>query len=341
MLGNKFRPWGLMPWIWNKIPNVEWDLLGCLSTEQRCLGSLIELQKRNCLNSAFFLEIIDLPLPEYVSESEAILKNRRNEFKGIISGKPSKINSYSLFEDPITPIFAEIDQFIGNCNGNILLDISSFPKRYFFPIVKKLLQSDASKVDNILIAYTAPKSYFKGELAKNPGGWHHLPLFGPQVHPDPPVELAIVGVGFLPFGLAELLKASYQKASLKLLFPFPPGPPNYQRTWGFVERIQREFKGLLNEDILRVGFVDASDAFRHICMSTNFGQKNAIFAPYGPKPISLAMCLYASLYDSIVYYTQPEAYNPHYCSGINKINGNYEIYIYCIRLNQENYYVKQ
>jgi hypothetical protein len=55
--------------------------------------------------------------------------------------------------------------------------------------------------------------------------------------------------------------------------------------------------------------------------------KKVIFAPYGPKTISLGMCLYASLNGSAVYYTQPTSYNPNYSDGCGKS------YAYLIKLD--------
>ena len=154
----------------------------------------------------------------------------------------------------------------------------------------------------------------------------------PVDFPEPRVDLAIVGIGFMPFGLPNLLMSKYKSTPVKFLFPFPPGPPNYQRTWDFVWKIEKSFTFNHQDSIIRIDSNNLSDAFEYITRETNNGQKKVIFAPYGPKPISLAMCIYATIHHSPVYYTQPTHYNPDYSSGIK------DTYAYCINLNSVNLY---
>ena len=83
------------------------------------------------------------------------------------------------------------------------------------------------------------------------------------------------------------------------------------------------------DSIIRLDSNNMPDAFDFIHKETNGGNKNAIFAPYGPKPMSLAMCIYATLAGSPVYYTQPMYYNPKYSTGDN------DCFAYCITLNKK------
>ncbi|HVM62830.1 MAG TPA: hypothetical protein VMV72_18360 [Verrucomicrobiae bacterium] len=41
-------------------------------------------------------------------------------------------------------------------------------------------------------------------------------------------------------------------------------------------------------------------------------------APFGPKPHTLAMALFAIHRDAGMYYTQPKSYNPNYSSGFGR-----------------------
>ena len=50
------------------------------------------------------------------------------------------------------------------------------------------------------------------------------------------------------------------------------------------------------------------------------------------KPMSVAMCIFAALTDSQVFYTQPTVYHPDYSFDIASRDGHPEIYTYCIRL---------
>ena len=211
------------------------------------------------------------------------------------------------------------------------------PKRYFFPILKRLL-SKTDSIKNLLVTYTIPEGYGKGELAWNPLNWNHFPLFGPEGYVESGPEMAFIGVGFLPFRLGGLLKEKYGKAKVQLIFPFPPGPPNYQRSWEFVRKIEFDFRKIENNEITRIGLVDVPETFRQICKKTGSGKRDAIFAPYGPKTFSLAMCIYACKKHSPVYYTQPTMYNPSYCHGINKVDGENETYVYCLNLDGRDLY---
>jgi len=309
MIGNHFRPWGELGWLLPKLPKVKWDLLSCLSTEDRFASTLTILQNKAEINSSLFLKIIDPPskdseaIKSKIDANEAILKN--------ISPQ-CQIEQHELLE-PYKKIVDRTNEFIAGSTKNIILDISTFPKRFFFPIVKLLIKAN---LNNLIIAYSTPKQYCSNELSSNPQSWDHLPLFMPVDYPDRSIDIAIVGVGFMPFGLPELLLSNYNATPVKFLFPFPPGPPNYQRTWDFVRKIEKSFSFKPSDNIIRLDANNMPDAFEYIARETSNGAKNAIFAPYGPKPISLAMCIHSVLNNSLVYYTQPTHYSPEYSTGI-------------------------
>jgi hypothetical protein len=334
MLGKHFRPWGNLSWALNKIHNNKWDVFGCLSTEDRCLGVFEVLNANKMLGNYKFLRIND-PSSIYSQRSEELIKERTDDYisKG---GDSTKIEQHELFEK-IDSLKIGVDSFLGHSSGNIILDVSSLPKRFFFPILRLLLNS-RDKVKNLIATYAVPERYHDGPLAEDPEPWAHIPLFGPGGYPDQEFEVLIVGVGFLPFGLPELLKSEYRNLSVKLFFPFPPGPPTYQRTWNFVREIAKDFP-IDNEMLMRVDTYNVSDAFDYICSITTGNSKKAIMAPYGPKTISIAMCIYATLASAPVYYMQPKIYNPEYSSGIKKnTQGDPEIYAYCLRLDGQDYY---
>jgi hypothetical protein len=66
---------------------------------------------------------------------------------------------------------------------------------------------------------------------------------------------------------------------------------------------------------------------------TRKGAETADLAPFGPKPMSLAMCIYAALTEAQVFYTQPSSYRPDYSVGISQVGGEPEIYAYWIRMS--------
>lgn len=308
MIGKHFRPWGELDWIIPRLPEIKWDMIGCLSTEDRFDAAYSLLAKKKMLNNTLFFKIHD-PQSKDTPVIDAKLITNAARVPTVT------IQDHKLLE-PYKEIVESTNRFIANSNGNIIVDISTFPKRFFFPIIKLLINS---KVENLLITYSTPEKYCKDELSANPQNWDHLPLFMPVDFPDNPIDVAIVGVGFMPFALPELLLSRYNATPVKFLFPFPPGPPNYQRTWEFMRKIEKSFAFKTSDGVIRLAANNMPDAFDYINQETHNNTKKPLFAPYGPKPISLAMCIYATLVDAPVYYTQPTHYSPEYSTGVNNI----------------------
>ena len=175
-------------------------------------------------------------------------------------------------------------------------------------------------------------------MAEEPLPWSHLPGFQFTQHPPRDVLNAIVSVGFLPFGLPDLIKNDYSDAKVTLLFPFPPGPPNYQRTWEFIRDIEKSSPLRDPSDIKRIDALDVPGCFKRILELTRSNPENTVLAPYGPKPHSLAMCLFACSYNCEVYYTQPEVYHPSYSTGIATKNNQPVTSGYLVKLNHKNLY---
>jgi|ERR1043165_3643271 hypothetical protein len=326
MLNNK-RYWGEIQWVFSHLPEMKWSYIGAISTEDRSVQTLSYLKSKNCLLESIAYEIHDPPSTQQALVEKLIKKNRK-KFASILQDR-NKIEEHGLLEG-YQKYISSIDKFLTNSTENIVLDISSLPKRFFFPFLKRILEQ--KKVKNFLVTYTTPKEYSAGDLSGNPESWSHLPLFGPIVHPEPDFDMAFVGVGFMPFALPRLLLGKYSSIPVKFLFPFPPGPPNFQRTWEFMRKIEKDYKLKDTDSIIRVDSNNATDTFDFIYHETNQGKHRALFAPYGPKPTSLAMCLFAIKHNSSVFYTQPRFYNPEYSKGVGKI------YSYCVRLNGKNLY---
>ncbi|WP_162427873.1 hypothetical protein [Pontibacter pudoricolor] len=321
-MNTNFRPWGKLDWLLSKINDYEFNVYSCISTEDRCLETLKILQTRNSLSNHKFIEIID---PVDTDEHK---KNRSKNVQELSSLLESPcIETYDLF-CPINNIVTSISDFVDNSNGHIILDISSFPKRFFFPLTKLLLRLE--KVNTLIITYTTPERYSTGNLSENPREWSHLPMFEVD-DPDITYETALIGLGFMPLGLTNLLKDKFSETEVRLMFPFPPGPPSFQRTWNFIEEL-KSFPRIDHRKTIRVDALNVSDTFEMVKSLTHSGNERILMAPYGPKTMSLAMCIYACLSDSPVYYTQPAAYDSKYSEGTK------DCYSYCIKLNGRNFY---
>ena len=230
-------------------------------------------------------------------------------------------------------IVAAVDAFTLTASPHVVLDISSLPKRFFFPFLKRLLRSQ--RIETIVATYTVPASY-GSELAEDHQPFDHLPLFGLSSFPVRKPEIVLVSAGFMKLGLADLLEP-YKAVAIRTFLPFPPGPPSYYRNWDFVRDIEKALPPGLPGPI-RIEAYDCTDAFDHIRQLCKDGQRPSILAPFGPKPISLAMALYAGLTQDVVLYTQPTVYNPFYSRGIGNLDGQIDSHAYAIRINGRDLY---
>lgn len=334
-MGNEvYRPWGLLSWVNDKLPGIKWDFLGCLGTEERSLECYIQLHGFGQIRASL-MTIVNDPPSDYTKITNDLLFYQKRKLIDLTSIAATDIQELDLFATT-DEIYQLANAIIARSEGNVLLDISSFPKRIFFPLVKFLVRSDV--ISNLLVTYTVPASYCKGALAESPDTWAAMPAFGPASL-DKKVEIVLLGVGFIPFGLPDLLKNQFNDAEVRLLFPFPPGPPMYQRSWEFVREIEKDYTLSASTQLQRLDAYDVSDAFDHIRYFTRFGAKNCLLAPYGPKPISLSMCLFSIQTGCPVFYTQPAVYNPQYSRGVKKsFRGDAEIYSYCIKMDGKNLY---
>lgn len=325
-----FRPWGNLAWLFPKLPKGRFKFAGCLGTEDRCLTAFQELSNLGRIDEKTFVRILD-PESDY---SALAYKKRDANLKHLtaIGVSNHEIREIGLL-DTEDAIVSWIDD-VAEGTDRLVIDISSLPKRFFFPAIKLLLQN--ASIRNLIVTYTIPASYHQGNLAERPSDWRALPLFSPEVFPDPTYEIAVVGVGFLPFGLPDLLKSGFLTPKPYLFFPFPATPSTNFKTWEFVRQINESLTLDTDDQLIRVNALDPSDAFDHICWLTESNRRNALFAPYGPKPMSLGIAIYAALTGSPVYYTQPRVYHPDYSKGVQYTNSHPDVYAYCLKLNGSN-----
>ena len=325
MLQANFRPWGSLGWVLDRLPVTKWSVLGCLGTEERCLGLWEVICGRGAQDVGLFVDVAD-PESRFTPVARAIKERRAARLRAIqwpsLGVEPTNL----LTRD--SDIVRLATQFSQSGKPNVILDISCFPKRFFFPFVRLMLAS--AEIENLLVTYTVPAGYYTGALAEDHEPLGHLPLFGASIFPEPPIQVAFVGVGFTPLGLATLLEPYDHRVSVKLLFPFPPGPPAFQRNWRFISELKKSLPPASARDPIRIAAYDVPNAFSHILNETTSGTRSSVFAPYGPKPISLAMCIYATLTKAAVFYTQPRVYRPDYSAGIKQENGLPVIYAYCL-----------
>jgi hypothetical protein len=276
-------------------------------------------------------EVRPVSTSRFFQKAQDRLTDRREAVKELGNVTAPPMDLFSTDEE----IVDAADSFIASATPHVVLDISALPKRFFFPFLKRLLR--APSVQTIVATYTIPERYGDGDLAEDHQPFTHLPLFGPSGFPLRKPQTVIVSAGFMKLGLAELLDP-YKDVSIRTILPFPPGPPAYYRNWDFIRDIEKTLPEGLPSPI-RVEAYDCCDAFDHISQLCGAGQRPSVLAPFGPKPISLAIALYATLTNDVVRYTQPTVYNPDYSLGIARLDGQINALAYAIRVNGQDKYV--
>jgi hypothetical protein len=339
----KFRPWGRPDWLRAKYGEDRWCHLGCHGFEKRSVKSLLGYAGST---DKVVLIRIDDPLQGQLEEQgrrEEAYSENRHFFDSQWTG---------LLADYREPLKASLDRILEICaeaadySGNVTLDITSFPKRWFFPMVRYLCEDE--KVRNLVVVYTKGSGH-ADSLSENPETLRDLPSFV-SVEDRDTHDFAFVGVGFHTHSLHQLFDDD-QAISLQLLFPFPPGPPGIHRNWRFVQevemKVQKDENSLEGADAityLHLDAVDVSQVFDAMRIVTEGGAKTSVMAPYGPKPFSLAMCLFALACeqggkdDVPVKYSQPQKYSIGYTEDAAYRSGRLDSWAYAIKQNGNGLY---
>ena len=105
-----------------------------------------------------------------------------------------------------------------------------------------------------------------------------------------------------------------------------------------------ENRNLRAEDRWQIHTFDVPSAFEALRRVTKDGQRSCALAPFGPKTLSLAMCLFALAASRAgrepvhIYYSQPRRYAIDYTSGVGEIDGVPDIKAYCLRIDGRDLY---
>lgn len=335
MINGTLRPWGKPSWLlqMESMKDKKWLLIGGISTQVRCLSMVRNQVNTFQLAHAAFLEIID-ETSDFVDQTTALREANRASFQAEVREDLRELHLYGLC-DPLMRLKKLVAQWVTGVHGkNIILDVTCLPERFFFPILRWLLES--KDVENLIVTCMSPARYTEKDLAYNPEDWKHLYTFGgPLDNTVRTVKRVIVGAGFLPFGLPDLLRKDYTDRNIEVsvLFPFPATPASVKRSWEFVRKIELDISLKDDRQLVRVGASDLSACFDRINGITRDGSIPTVFAPYGPKAHSVAMCLKAIQMDAEVLYTQPTFYHPEYTIGVKLDGGVPAGYAYAVRVN--------
>lgn len=241
---------------------------------------------------------------------------------------------------PFGPVDEALRAFLGQPDvTDIILDITSLPKKIFFYAIR-LIMSDQYDLENVVVLYAKPQTYDQGALAENPEQWSALPGFRPLSRQTSHDHL-IVGVGFDPLGLPKIVDTGeFEGKPISFLFPFPSQVDRTSKNWRFIRSI---FPNDSNLDVISVDSSNLPEIFDRLCSKGANGNTGLALAPYGPKPMSLGMAIYATIHKNkecppSVFYTQPTYYNPDYSAGILSKDGIPQIDAYCIKIQGQTLY---
>lgn len=339
MINGALRPWGKPKWLlqMKSLQAEKWLLIGAISTQDRCLSMLRHKAHSFALGHAVFFEIVD-DQSEFHDASESRREANRLLWQADVAGYSSEHHKYGLLE-PLRRLQKTVDQWVvGEHKKSVILDVTCLPERFFFPILRWLV--DSAGVENLIVTCMSPEKYTEDDLAYNPQEWAHLHTFG-SAHQVPvtSIKRVIVGAGFLPFSLPDWLKDyNNRDIQVSVLFPFPAAPASIKRAWEFVRQIELDVNLKDERQLARIGANDLSGCFDRISSITRNGSIPTVFAPYGPKAHSLAMCLQAMRMNAEVFYTQPTFYHPEYTTGIKLDEGVPAGFAYAIRVNRQMLY---
>ena len=313
-----------------------WSYIACHGTEKRSAKSLTHFS--NSSDDVIWIRIDD---PLLGSDTE---RDRREK---VYTENLAFVESNCLSTIDYTrhPLKASLDTIRTICNnaaatsGNVILDITSLPKRWFFPMVRFLVEH--KDVVNLQVIYTKGDLHAKS-LSENPELLRVIPSFMSTDDRDEH-DFAFVGVGFHTHRMMQLFEGD-KASSLQLLFPFPPGPPGIHRNWKFAQEVEMKVHkdDSLVEDLdpiryLQLDSIDVSQTFDAIKIVTGGGEKTSVMAPFGPKPFSLAMCLFAIAAERSgkahvpVYYSQPMKYAIDYTRDAATRHGTLDGWAYAVK----------
>lgn len=325
-----YRPWGPLNWIISLDGMKEWQFIGVIGTEERSLCAWKLLQEGGLLQKACFTEIQDAYSEKYSGQSDLAMISRRSEFESA---------GGNVAEIVIMPLMAELYKLQGisaratSAGKSIVLDITCFPKRFFFPILQSLVGDP--RVENLILTYTSPEGYApEGEsLYEDIEPWRTLPGF----QGDIAVKATwIVSVGFLVESLHGYANDN-QHEGMKVLIPFPAPLAALRRTWKAVVELEKDSE-LKRFEKFRVDALDMSAAFDRIVSLAGKPEKPLAFAPFGPKPTAAAMCLYSIQKNASVHYAQPTVYHPAYSRGIRNSSPEEAVTAYWVKHSSKSLY---
>ena len=133
-----------------------WLLIGAINTQERCLSMVRNQTTTFDLAHAAFLEIVD-EASDFSDQTAALREAHRVSFYKEVKEDLRELHTYDLLE-PLKRLQRLVDQWVeGEHRKNIILDVTCLPERFFFPMLRWLLNS--AEVENLIVTCMAPARY--------------------------------------------------------------------------------------------------------------------------------------------------------------------------------------
>lgn len=311
-------PWGrLNKLVTTFLHEKTYVILGCLSSEDRCRAVPLFFSKQTDCTSkgSLLLQIVDPPdkCPDYTPDNrkktasnEELLKKQKISF--------NKEETQLLADE--TELYNLVNNFYEKYDAEtVILDISTFPKRYYSLFLKRLITSVQTK--NIIVTYTQPDPggypSSNDHLADNVLSPSHLPGFAPKLGEEECT--LVISLGFERFNINSLLTGYRDNNRAKFLLNFPPNGEYFRRQWKILRELLGSWDAMRHLEV--VPALDVEQLYLTLD-KLNKDSNGLTLAPFGPKTHTLGMVLFAIKYDRGLIYSQPQSYSPDYSRGIGE-----------------------
>lgn len=320
------KPWGLIDWLMSRISVESWHVVTSSSFEERCCAlALWSLTKKDFVKSSTIFRLENPPSDLWTEALPYVDKNFEL-LRGQWIGSSHNVVKANLLGQLGSAVRSDI--LNPDNHDSVVLDITTFPKRYFLFALKQLLNSDSVK--NLVITYSRANEYPESTLCESALPPTALQGYGRVAEAREKARM-IVGVGYMPLSVEDLVEQA-KHVKLDFIFPFPPASPAYRRNWALLSM-------LMPQDIPRnteIHRVHGMDAFEVCERVRGWGiNRDLDLLPLGPKPHALGMAMAHLRLDghAELIYSQPQAYRYNYSKGIAMDeNGKPQILAYCLKL---------
>jgi hypothetical protein len=283
--------------------------IGCLSFEQRCTGTPLRFWSRYGDRAGLHLLTLTDPsdgIPDYSKE-------REEKAAGVRWAKIA--GDLMATEDEL---LSQLSELLARSPATVVLDITALPKRYFCFYLRRLMYTP--QVRNLIVTYTdaGEAGYTPEHLAEDVMSATTFPGFAGRYSMKQ--DYLVISIGFEALGLRPLILSLYRErnVNLRVVLPFPAPIETVRRQWNTLREIMEDDPAnLVMAHVAVAATWDTELVYDQLVRWSDQGEV-LTFAPYGPKPHTLAMALFAMKNDLSLWYTQPKVYHPDYSLGMGK-----------------------